>query len=184
MLSLSAVDRAVARLSHLGYERARRHSTPPRKIRRRTRPAGPRIATPGLDYGQDGGEGQRGRRHGGEEERGTPIQEKIPGHCSRHADFAHPLLMIPRICSRICGDPTPRCSVPAIMSSHTVLTCNVLIGGQRNVPGFLDDHEQSGGVAPCADPVPGTADVLPFTPCAIPGDTGISCAARRWRETQ
>jgi hypothetical protein len=50
----------------------------------------------------------------GEEERGRPIHEKIPGHCSRHADFAHPL------------------------------TCGVLAGEQCDLAGVPDDHEQSG----------------------------------------
>ena len=84
MLSSRAVDRAVAPLLHPDDERARRHTTPP--PRKNQEAYSPR----------------------------PPIQEKIPGHCSRHADFAHPL------------------------------TCGVLAGEQCGLAGVPDDHEQSG----------------------------------------
>src|ERR1700735_5569465 len=84
MLSSRAVDRAVAPLLHPDDERARRHTTPPRKNQEAYSPR-------------------------------PPIQEKIPGHCSRHADFAHPLT-----CGVLAGEQCGLASVPRLADEHPV----------------------------------------------------------------
>ena len=95
MLSSSAVDRVwgdrlgtTARLIAVGHLES----------------AAPNAAQ-GLDHNQDGGEGQRGHRHGGrEEERGTPIQIlTIPLPHARVSIHGLELLVVLRI-----SMPTPR----------------------------------------------------------------------------
>src|SRR6266478_2766482 len=66
MLSSSAVDRAVAGLSPWLRTGSTPFDTTAEKSAGVLAPAPP-DAAPGLDSGQDGGEGQRGQRQGGEE---------------------------------------------------------------------------------------------------------------------
>ena len=69
----------------------------------------------------------------------------LRSHCSRNPDFAHPVLMIIRNCSLIRGSYIG-CRSPMIMSNHTLLTCGIRAGEQRDLAGVPDDHEQSGAV--------------------------------------
>jgi hypothetical protein len=57
------------------------------------------------------------------------------GRCSFPAGSAGALL--------VTGLP---CRSPMIMSNHTLLTCGVRAGEQRDLAGVPDDHEQSGTV--------------------------------------
>ena len=68
--------------------------------------------------------------------------ETSRSHCSRNPDFADPVLMIIRNCSRICGSDTA-CRFRTIMSNHTPLVSGALVIEQRGLAGFPNDHEQS-----------------------------------------